>query len=84
MASLIVRNIDDALKEKLRLRAARHGRSMEEEARTILKDALATDEPLQTGLDFLNAMRARLAPYGYLDIELPPREMDDRDPPTFD
>lgn len=84
MASLIVRNIDDALKEKLRLRAARHGRSMEEEARTILKVALASEEQLPTGLDFLNAMRARVAPYGYLDIELPPRETDSRDPPTFD
>lgn len=82
MASLIVRNIDDVLKERLRLRAARHGRSMEDEVRTILKGAL-TEEP-KTGLEFLNAMRARVAPYGYLDLELPPREMESRDPPTFD
>lgn len=83
MASLIVRNIDDALKDKLRQRAARHGRSMEDEVRTILKGVLAEEQP-RTGLDLLNAMRALVAPYGYLDIELPPREMDSRDPPTFD
>lgn len=83
MASIVVRNIDDALKEKLRQQAARHGRSMEDEVRTILKSALTEDQP-RTGLDLLNAMRARVAPYGYIDIDLPPREMDSRDPPTFD
>ncbi len=40
MASLTIRNIDDGLKRRLRLRAAGHGRSMEEEARRILRDAL--------------------------------------------
>ncbi len=40
MASLTIRNIDDSLKTTLRLSAARHGRSMEEEARQILRHAL--------------------------------------------
>jgi hypothetical protein len=40
MASLTIRNVDDAIKQTLRVRAARHGVSMEEEARRILKDAL--------------------------------------------
>jgi antitoxin FitA len=40
MASITVRNIDDALKARLRVRAAHHGRSMEEEARQILRHAL--------------------------------------------
>jgi phosphopantothenoylcysteine decarboxylase / phosphopantothenate---cysteine ligase len=39
MASLTVRQLDDKLKALLRLRAARHGRSMEDEVRVILKDA---------------------------------------------
>jgi phosphopantothenoylcysteine decarboxylase/phosphopantothenate--cysteine ligase len=39
MASITIRQLDDALKRRLRLRAARHGRSMEDEARTILRDA---------------------------------------------
>jgi phosphopantothenoylcysteine decarboxylase / phosphopantothenate---cysteine ligase len=39
MASLTIRRLDEALKQRLRLRAARHGRSMEDEARTILREA---------------------------------------------
>lgn len=40
MTSLTIRNVDDATKQRLRLRAARHGISMEEEVRRILKEAL--------------------------------------------
>ena len=50
MASLTVRQLDDRLKRLLRLRAARHGRSMEDEVRTILAQA-AQD----TGGDALEA-----------------------------
>ena len=45
MASLVIRNIEDALKERLRVRAARRGRSMEEEARRILRAAFPDREP---------------------------------------
>jgi hypothetical protein len=44
MTSLTIRNVDDATKQKLRIRAARHGVSMEEEVRRILKDALRPAE----------------------------------------
>lgn len=40
MAALTIRNVDDALRNQLRIRAAQHGVSMEEEARRILRDAL--------------------------------------------
>ncbi|MBM3495561.1 MAG: plasmid stabilization protein [Armatimonadetes bacterium] len=40
MASLTIRNVDDVTKQTLRIRAARHGVSMEEEARRILAEAL--------------------------------------------
>ena len=40
MAQLIVRNLDEAVKRKLKRRAERHGRSMEEEVRDILRDAV--------------------------------------------
>src|SRR5215470_10526371 len=43
MASITIRQLDDALKRRLRLRAARHGRSMEDEARVILRDAAVDD-----------------------------------------
>jgi plasmid stability protein len=45
MAQLVVRNLDDAVKAGLRRRAQRHGHSMEEEARDILRAAVAVDEP---------------------------------------
>jgi plasmid stability protein len=50
MATLSIRNIDDGLKAWLKRRAAAHGRSMEEEARRILRDALDR-EPRQTLAD---------------------------------
>ena len=45
MASLLIRNIEGALKDRLRVRAAHHGRSMEEEARRILRAALPDRQP---------------------------------------
>ncbi len=44
MASLTIRKLDDALKKRLRLRAAQNGRSMEDEARTILRRAAAGED----------------------------------------
>jgi plasmid stability protein len=43
MAVMTIRNIDDAIKNRLRLRAAMHGRSMEDEARDILRSALSLE-----------------------------------------
>jgi plasmid stability protein len=45
MASITIRNLDDALKTRLRVRAAERGRSMEEEARRILRDVLDEEKP---------------------------------------
>src|SRR5689334_854002 len=50
MASLTVRQLDDALKAQLRLRAARNGRSVEDEVRTILRSAAADTEPTERAL----------------------------------
>ena len=50
MAQLIVRNLEDQLKVRLQKRAKRHGRSMEEEARDILRDALKQEDVLRGGL----------------------------------
>lgn len=59
MASLIVRNLDEALKTRLRVRAAYHGRSMEEEVRRILRAALAED-PMDLPVPELDARPTRL------------------------
>ena len=81
MASITVRNLDDGLKRRLRIRAAENGRSMEQEARDILRAALDEDPP--TGENLASAIRARFAPLGGVELELPPREPM-REPPRFD
>ena len=80
MASITIRNLDDDVKTCLRVRAAGNGRSMEEEARLILRDAVGR-KPMSRNL--AEAIRARIAPLGGVDLELPPRGPG-REPPTFD
>jgi antitoxin FitA len=79
MASLTIRNIDDALKAKLRLRAARHGRSMEEEARQLLRQGLVQSPP-STGLG--SRISRRFADVGGVDLPAVKRSRPRR-PPTF-
>ena len=62
MASITVRNLEDGLKHRLRIRAAENGRSMEEEARDILRTALYHQQSGQENL--ASAIRARFAPLG--------------------
>lgn len=50
MAQFIVRNLEDAVKTRLKRRAARHGRSMEEEIRHILRNAAGTEPRVKAGL----------------------------------
>jgi antitoxin FitA len=50
MAQVIVRNLDEAVKRKLKRRAARHGHSMEEEIRDILRDAVKNEGRAHKGL----------------------------------
>jgi antitoxin FitA len=63
------------------MRAARHGRSMEEEARQVLTAALK-EEP-QRPMNLAEAIRSRFAPLGGVELEIPPREMG-REPPDFE
>ena len=76
MASLSVRKIDDETVAHLRIRAARHGVSMEEEVRRIIKQAVATPEHLGD-----LAVRLFSPAYGGANLELPKRE--DHDPMEF-
>jgi plasmid stability protein len=81
MATLTIRNLDAALKERLRIRAAKHGHSMEAEVREILQQTLK--EPERPELDLYQRIRRRFAPLGGVDLDLPPRELA-REPPRFD
>ena len=80
MGSMTIRNLDDRVKARLRVRAAQRGHSMEEEARNILQTALEGDD--LTGARLVADIRALVNRYGGVDIELPKREPM-RDPPDF-
>jgi antitoxin FitA len=82
MPVLTIRNVDAELKEQLRVRAARHGHSMEAELRQILKEALAGENREQAP-NLAEAIRRRFLPLGGVDLEAHPWVMVD-DPPTFD
>ena len=83
MSSITIRNLDPAVKERLRVRAAQHGRSMEAEVRSILQTTLQPPEHPPTG-NLYERIRARFEPLGGADdLEVPPR-IPERDPPRFD
>jgi len=72
MAVMTIRNIDDAIKKRLRVRAAVNGRSMEDEARDILRSALSTDDPRPRNLG--QAIHERFGELGGVDLPDVPRE----------
>lgn len=72
MASITIRNLDDKLKQLLRVRAAHHGRSMEDEVRDILCSALASREKRNTSL--AKSIHQRFARIGGVDMVVLPRE----------
>ena len=80
MASITIRNIDDGMKRRLRVRAAENGRSMEEEARDILRRTVG-EKPLPKD-DLGQAIHARFAALGGVDLDLPERGAM-RSPPEF-
>ena len=72
MASIVIRNLDEGTKRKLKIRAAVNGRSMEQEAREILKSALA--QPLKKKGNIAERVREIFAPLGGVELERVPRE----------
>lgn len=72
MASITIRQLDDAVKARLRIRAAGHGRSMEHEAREILKAGLMS-KPAPT-LNFAELIRQYVDPLGGVELEIPLRD----------
>jgi len=80
MASLTIRQLDDKIKQRLRLRAAHNGRSMEEEAREILKGALVGRKVSEKNLGQI--IHERFARLGGVDLEIPKRESFS-EPPDF-
>jgi len=81
MATITIRNLDDAVKKSLRIQAARHDHSMEEEARIIIKNALQStkaDNEAREGLGSL--IHQRFLSAGGIDLTLPARNQPVRKP----
>ena len=72
MASMTIRNLDDSLKRRLRVRAAEHGKSMEEEAREILRAALSQEDSELGSLS--SRITRRFAEVGGVELSLSDRE----------
>ena len=81
MGSITIRNLDNEVKNKLRKRAADNGRSMEAEARLILRDAVEVETNEN---NLYESIRARVAPFGGVELEIPSRTEPPREVPTFD
>ncbi|MEF3169462.1 MAG: plasmid stabilization protein [Deltaproteobacteria bacterium] len=79
MATLTIRNLDDDLKSALRVQAARHGQSMEEEVRSILRQALAKPSAA-TGLGQRLVSRFQAMA---TELTIPPRSLP-RTPPDLE
>jgi plasmid stability protein len=73
MATLTIRNLDERTKAQLRIQAARHGRSMEEEARTILRTAIEARQPVAGGKGLGSRIHEHFAQLGGVELELPAR-----------
>jgi plasmid stability protein len=80
MASMTIRNLDEKLKARLRVQAAKHGRSMEDEARDILRSALST---ASARASLVKSIRHRIEPLGGVELQISPRESM-REPPDLE
>ena len=72
MASITIRNLEETVKAKLRVRAAKHQCSIEDEARNILHAALV--ESGNSPGNIVAAIRRRFQPLGGVEFRLPARE----------
>ena len=74
MATLTIRNLDDHVRQELRLRAARHGRSMEEEVRAILRETIRNEPGAEAETPGVGTrIHQHFAPLGGVELELPLR-----------
>ena len=72
MASITIRNLEESTKRKLKIRAAMNGRSMEQEAREILRNTLAQSSKKRSNL--AESIREIFSPLGGVELERLPRE----------
>ena len=80
MANITIRNLDDDIRTRLRVRAAGNGHSMEEEVRQILRKAVGC---APRSRDLASIIRSHFGPTNGVDLALPAREPA-REPPSFE
>jgi len=78
MAAITIRNLDDNVKANLRIQAASNGRSMEEEARRILRDGVMPQPAANIGMG--TYIRQLFEPLGGVELDLPSRDEPMRGP----
>lgn len=83
MASITIPDVDEKLKASLQERAARRGKSLEAEARDILREAVGQREMPQPTNNLYAAIRGVVEPLGGIQFDLPPRQPM-REPPRFE
>ncbi len=81
MQTIIISNVDDALKQQLQDQADKHGHSLEEEASNILRSALVRAPETAPG-NLAGAIRAIVEPLGGIELDILPRKAG-REPPAF-
>ena len=88
MTSLTIRNLDTETKQKFRELAARHGKSMEEEARSMIRAAVndnpAAAQKPRKGESMWDVILELREKYGTFELEIPERKASTREPPSFD
>ncbi len=83
MAQLIVRNLEDEVKARLVERARRHGHSMEEEVRSILRQAVGDDMKPTPNIGLGTRLAQHFARHGF-DVELPEMKAEEARPAVFE
>jgi plasmid stability protein len=84
MATIVIRKLDETVKRKLQIRAARNGRSMEAEAREALSEIVVHEPRPQRKGGLGTALHKRFARFGGVDLPIPPRTFSSRPLPKFD
>ena len=84
MATIVIRNLDPAVKRRLQVRAAQNGRSMEAEAREVLTENVQNPSARKRKEGLGTAIHRRFAALGGVDLEIPPRQFSNRPLPKFD
>ena len=83
MSSLLIRNLSDETKKALRIKAAENGRSMTEEARSLIEAGIQKPQPKKQpkANNWVHSLLMDLRAIGDAELELPPR---DEAPPPLD